>query len=113
MQLDDDYLPLRSRPTELRAVNVSFLEVSPRLRTVGQRQFKGIGAAMLSFAVARSRQLGFGGRVGLHSILLARSFYAKLGFREIVEAAPGLNEYWEVYPELSPEAAAQFPSGRR
>lgn len=81
LQLDDDYPPFRSRPIDTRGVYVSFLEVAPFLRTGSwNRRFVGIGAGMLTFAVTRSHQLGFGGRVGLHSIKQTRHFYAKLGF---------------------------------
>lgn len=72
-----------------------------------QTRFSRIGAALLTFAIVRSRQLDFGGRVGVHAILQAREFYAKFRFREAAE--PGPNEYWEAYLELLPEAANRFP----
>lgn len=107
VQIDDDFPPLRTRAADQRAVYISFLEIAPLLRSrTRPRRFVGLGAALLTFAVARSRQLGYGGRVGLHSILQAREFYAKLGFLESTE--PGSNEYWESYLELSPSAADRF-----
>ena len=111
MQLDDDHPALRSRPTGMRAVYVSFLEVAPLLRTGNlHRRFDGLGPAMLSFAVTRSRQLGFSGRVSLHTIAEARTFYARLGFREVEGPEPGFNEFWESYLELPPEAADRLMS---
>ncbi len=107
MQLDDDHVLLRSRKVGARAVYVSFLEVAPQIRVGSwERRFIGLGAAMLTFAVVRSRQLGFEGRIGLHSVLQARGFYTNLGFHELDD--PGLNEYWESYLELSPDAADRF-----
>lgn len=106
VQIDDDYLPLRAAPHDQRAVYVSFLEVAPPVRNRAWYSFAGLGAAMLSFAFARSRQLGYHGRIGLHAIEPAREFYAKLGF--LIGSRPGPNEYWESYLELSPEAADRF-----
>jgi hypothetical protein len=40
-------------------------------------QFKGVGTALLSFARIRSIELGYEGRVGLHSLLSAEGFYEK------------------------------------
>ena len=110
MQVDDEHVALRERPPALRAVYVSFLEVAPYIRMGSwERRFTGLGPAMLTFAVARSRQLGYQGRVGLHSIIQAREFYEKIGFREVPD--PGLNEYWEAYMELQPEAVDNFIRG--
>lgn len=107
VQFDDDYRPLRSPEATNQTVYVSFLEVAPLVRSSTWYSFVGLGAAMLSFAVARSRQLGYEGRVGLHTISHAREFYAKLGFHE-AGLVPGPNEYWETYLELLPGASDRF-----
>ncbi|MGH1393621.1 MAG: GNAT family N-acetyltransferase [Trichormus sp.] len=40
-------------------------------------QFKGVGQALLNFARIRSVELGYAGRVGLHSLPSAEGFYEK------------------------------------
>jgi hypothetical protein len=41
--------------------------------------FVGIGRALLAFARQRSADLGYGGRVGLHSLLESEAFYHRQG----------------------------------
>jgi GNAT superfamily N-acetyltransferase len=110
MQIKEDFAvpcPLGARN---RLTYVSFLEVAPWNRTTSKgRRFKGIGALMLRFAAQRSRQLGFEGRLGLHSLHTAEAFYRQLGFVEV--DCP--NEYHELYLELSADAAGALLEERR
>jgi hypothetical protein len=59
-------------------VYVDFIEAAPwNLRSfpTGQR-YAGVGLALMRFAVEKSIELGFGGRVGLHSLPQSERFYA-------------------------------------
>jgi hypothetical protein len=40
--------------------------------------YKGVGGQFVDFAIARSRELGYQGRIGLHSLPRALNFYRKL-----------------------------------
>lgn len=63
-----------------RLVYVQSLASAPWNRRIarGERQFSGIGALLLNFARRRSSQLGYGGRIALHSIASAERFYESL-----------------------------------
>lgn len=49
------------------------------IRLGGKRRYRGVGLVMLSAAIAQSRELGFKGRIGLHAIGSAESFYERHG----------------------------------
>ena len=68
-----------------RLVYIQALASAPwnRRNTRVQRQFSGIGALLLNFARRRSKQLGYGGRVGLHSIASAEGFYDDLNMMNL------------------------------
>ncbi|HBE18171.1 MAG TPA: GNAT family N-acetyltransferase [Cyanobacteria bacterium UBA11149] len=60
-----------------RIVYVVALAAAPWNRATMQKppEFKGVGAALLLFARQRSVELGYAGRVGLHSLPQAERFY--------------------------------------
>jgi hypothetical protein len=62
-----------------RLVYVDGIATTPTNRIEIQRppQFKGVGQALLNFARIRSVELGYEGRVGLHSLLRSVGFYEK------------------------------------
>ncbi|MBH8576094.1 GNAT family N-acetyltransferase [Nostocaceae cyanobacterium CENA369] len=70
-----------------RLVYVEGIASAPWNREPIQRppRFKGVGTALLSFARTRSLELGFEGRVGLHSLPGAEKFYENLGMIELGE----------------------------
>ncbi len=53
--------------------------------------YKGVGGQFVDFAIARSRELGYGGRVGLHALPEALEFYRKLRVK-LVECGPDPDE---------------------
>ncbi len=88
------------------SVYVGWLASAPRNRPwlVGQPEYKGIGSALLYFAVKESYSAGLGGRVTLESLPTAATlaFYAHKGFirTDLSQTVTGLVDY-----EL-PQAAA-------
>lgn len=62
-----------------RIVYVVALAAAPWNRTAIQKppEFKGVGAVLLLFARQRSVELGYAGRVGLHSLPEAERFYER------------------------------------
>jgi hypothetical protein len=62
-----------------RLVYVDGIATAPNNRIEIQRlpQFKGVGQALLNFARIRSVELGYEGRVGLHSLPRSVGFYEK------------------------------------
>jgi hypothetical protein len=83
-------------------VYVGFLEVAPWNDPSSQtRPLNGLGPIMLRMACDLSLQNGFGGRVGLHSVVAAEAFYRRLGFQGL--GCP--NEYNELYFELDDNGA--------
>lgn len=63
-------------------VYLNLLNVAPwnRLSIQGTRNYKGVGTALLTFAILRSINLGFQGRIALHSVKSSETFYQKLPF---------------------------------
>jgi hypothetical protein len=90
-----------SRRTGASLVYVEYLAVAPwnRQSIQSPRRFSGCGSALLEFAVLRSDELGYDGRVGLHSLPGSRTFYARLGFIDLgADQAEGDLHYFE-YPD--------------
>jgi hypothetical protein len=70
-----------------RLVYVDGIASAPWNREVIKRppKYKGVGTALLSFARTRSLELGFEGRVGLHSLPGAERFYDHQGMIDLGE----------------------------
>jgi hypothetical protein len=68
-------------------------------------EYKGMGSVLLAWSVAFSEKLGYGGRLGLHSLPDAEGFYHKCGMIDhgIDNAHEDLR-----YFEFTEEAAARF-----
>lgn len=62
-------------------VYVHSLATAPwnRITNPDPNGFRAVGRALLKFAQFRSEELGYGGLVGLHSLLNAEPFYRKMG----------------------------------
>lgn len=73
----------KSRQGDGPLVYLDYMAVAPenRDRESGPRQLRGCGSEILRLARYRSRQLGYEGRVGLHSLSTAESFYVAQGMR--------------------------------
>ncbi len=63
-------------------VYLNLLSVAPwnRVSRQGIRNYTGVGTSLLTFAILRSINLGFQGRIALHSIKEAESFFQRLPF---------------------------------
>ncbi len=94
-------------------VYVDYLEVAPwnwPVPQVGQlRKYRAVGANMLRPAIEQSYAKGWDGRVGLHALPQATSFYESQGFAFVANDPEKQNL---PYFELS-AAAAKLSTGRR
>ena len=98
----DSRLPLtRGDPL----VYVEYVESAPwNLRLPGQTQrYRGVGSRLLEHAVARSIELGYGGRLGLVALPQAESFYERTCGMTDLGPDPRYNGL--VYYELSADHA--------
>jgi GNAT superfamily N-acetyltransferase len=75
----------RSRTTKAPLVYVEYVAVAPwNRRAVQDRpRFAGCGVAIITMAIERSRTLGYGGRIGPHSLPRARGFYERMGLTDL------------------------------
>jgi hypothetical protein len=71
--------PQRSRMRDDYVVYLDYLESAPwNLRNTGQPpRFLGVGTVLMAEAIRMSHEEGFEGRVGLHSLPQAETFYEK------------------------------------
>lgn len=106
LQTDGEFARL---PAELGKplVHAMFLASAPwNLSTVVARpRFKGVGTTLLRAATEVSLDLGFKGRIGLHSLPQADDFYLRLGMTPLGKD-PTKQDL--IYYEMSPAQAAQF-----
>jgi hypothetical protein len=76
-------IPIQPRPTLLypgkKLIYIDYLETAPwnQRSPSWPLRFLGAGAAMIAEAIIISIELGFEGRIGLHSLPQAESFYSK------------------------------------
>jgi len=69
------------------------------------RRFKGVGSILIRAAIETSIDIGFKGRIGLHSLPQSEDFYEKCGFDyQGIDASMGDLKYFE----LSQKAASEF-----
>lgn len=89
-------------------VYVDYVEVAPwnRQGWQPQRVFHSVGTTLLGAAVDKSIELGFGGRIGLHSLPQANTFYSRSGMTNLGADASKQNL---CYFEMTSEQAAAFP----
>jgi len=85
-------------------VYVSILTIAPwnRPDINGSQIYKGIGTTLITFAITLSINLGFEGKIGLHSVKKAEEFYKKLGF---IDLGNDINYKNFKYLELSADNA--------
>ncbi|NJL57029.1 GNAT family N-acetyltransferase [bacterium] len=76
-----------------RLVYISALAAAPWNRPVitSPPTYKGVGGNLVDFAVARSHELGYQGRIGLHALPGALGFYRKLRIG-LLNCGPDLEE---------------------
>lgn len=58
-------------------VYVDYVEAAPWNIPTATRRYAGVGQVLLQEAIRRSVQLGYGGRLGLHSLPQVESFYTQ------------------------------------
>ena len=91
-------------------VYIEALSVAPWNRALRQEppQFRRVGTELLEFAQARSEALGYGGRVGLHSLPGAEGFYESRNMMRLeLEPDPFIDD------DDSPLAYFEYPPRRR
>ena len=89
-------------------VYVDYLEVAPWNRPPAPvPQFKGVGTFMMQVAIALSREMEFGGRVGLHSLSQPEGFYLHCGMTELWRDP---DYYYLKYFEMTASQASNFMS---
>lgn len=91
-------------------VYVDYLEAAPwnQRQMVEEPIFAGVGTVMMAAAISLSREEGFAGRIGLHSLPQADSFYERYGLTSL-----GADErYFRLtYFEMTSPRAARFLRG--
>jgi Acetyltransferase (GNAT) domain len=82
MMLELDYHRSRIEPGK-SIVYIDFLSTAPWNRRSIQDPpiYKGVGSVFVQFAIMRSHELEYHGRVGLHALPDAVAFYTKLGMK--------------------------------
>lgn len=94
-------------------VYIDYLESAPwnwSIQDLGQRsEYRGVGSVLFYTAILQSEQEGFHGRVGLHALPQAESFYAGSVCR-MTQIGPDPNKQNLPYYELGRGEAAQHLS---
>lgn len=93
--------------TDKAIVEVQYLATAPwNLDTVVDRpRFRGVGTMLMRTAVETSIDLEFKGRIGLHALSKAESFYDRLGMKCL---GRDMNKENLKYYEMTPEQASAF-----
>lgn len=87
-------------------VYVDYLESAPWNLRAETRRYLGVGQALLKEAARRSIELGYRGRLGLHSLPQVESFYEhKCG---LIGCGPDPGYYRLVYFEFTAEQGTAF-----
>jgi hypothetical protein len=94
-----------------RLVYVFALATAPWNRETIQQppEFKGVGAALLLFARQRSLELGYAGRVGLHSLPGAEQFYQRQNMLRYDVESEGYDSDEYVDPEEERLTYFEYP----
>jgi len=89
-------------------VYVEYVENAPwnRSELHNPPQYRGVGSILIRAAVALSHEEGFKGRIGLHSLPQANSFYANTCGMTDLGGDPGYQKLR--YFEMTPEQAVTF-----
>ena len=80
MLLELDFHRSRLEPGK-SLIYIDYLVTAPWNRPSIQNPplYKGVGSSLFSFAIKRSLDIGYKGRLGLHALPLAEKYYLKLG----------------------------------
>ena len=102
----DKYFCRLPAQKDLGVVDITFLATAPwnNKRINGVQRYKGVGAVMLHTATKVSSELGFKGRLRLHSLKGAESFYDGHGMQCLgPDPKCGNLKYYETTPEWATE----------
>jgi hypothetical protein len=103
----------RTSPPPKELVYVEFVESAPwnwELEPLGQEPlYRGVGPQLLEMATRWSEQLGFKGRLGLHSLPQAESFYRDRC--QMTDLGPDANYTGMRYFEMTETQAQRILSG--
>ncbi|HET6247867.1 MAG TPA: hypothetical protein VFE47_09225 [Tepidisphaeraceae bacterium] len=80
----------------------------PQLRRDGLEYYKGVGIALLTWGVEKSRKLGYGGRLSLDGSPDFLGWYERRGFLKLDEALVAWEGIMYTPMELPPSAAQQL-----
>jgi hypothetical protein len=88
-------------------VYVVYVQTAPwnNRKLVGEARYRGVGTTLLRAAIELSRELEFKGRIGLHSLPQAESWYDRL---DIHCMGPDNTKGGLKYYEMTPEQAEAF-----
>jgi Acetyltransferase (GNAT) domain len=106
----------RSRLDEGKnVVYVEYLSTAPWNRaSAPARSYRGIGSGLLSYAIERSVELEYGGRVGLHALPRAKGFYEGFGMKRFgPDAEKEALEYFEMASDKALEIRDRFMNGAK
>jgi len=92
-------------------VYIDFLATAPwNRRSIEETvKYKGVGTALLTFAISRSFDLDYNGRIGLHALPKAENFYEKI--MEMVDLGCDTNKESLKYFELPKSRASKIMTG--
>lgn len=92
------------------SIYIDYIEAAPWNRQIPgnpQRRFQGVGRALMGQAILLSKNEGFEGRIGLHSVPGAERFYESCGMTRLGNDPKTLNL---CYFEMTAQQADQFIS---
>lgn len=92
------------------AVYVEYLSTAPWNRGLAhKRVYRGVGSAMLAYAIHRSVALEYKGRMGLHALSRAEPFYERFGMQKFEPDADKYDlRYFEVASNKALEIRERF-----
>src|SRR4029077_17093712 len=82
----------------LELVYVELLATAPwnRLKLHPGARYKGVGRVLIGTAISLSVELGFNGRIGLHSLPQSEPYYRSVGFTDLGYDLPKKINYFEM-----------------
>ncbi|MBE9063833.1 GNAT family N-acetyltransferase [cf. Phormidesmis sp. LEGE 11477] len=109
----------RSRlDTEKNIVYVEYLATAPWNRssssvpTSSLPTYRGVGSGLLSYAIHRSVELEYKGRLGLHALPRAKPFYTRFGMQKFGRDVDKYDlEYFELDSDVGLSIRDRFMSG--
>ncbi len=94
------------------AVYVEYLSTAPWNRgSSSNRAYRGVGSALMAYAIHRSVELEYKGRIGLHALPRAEPFYERFGMDKFERDADKYDlRYFEIASDKALEIRERFMS---